>query len=172
MSAQMASFDAARGQALAKWQALAPRERQMITVMAWAVGLTLLFMVGIRPAWRSLQQTPVQLREVNAVLDDMRRQADEVKALRQLPPVPPSQAEAALNSATERLGEGARLSLQTDRATVTLTKVSGGRLGEWLQEVRSSARVRPIEANLIQVSPGVYSGTVTLAMTSASGMNR
>lgn len=172
MSAQMASINAARGQAQAKWLALAPRERQMITLAAWAVGLTLLFMVGIRPAWRSLQQTPTQLREVNAVLDDMRRQSDEVKALRQMPVVPSSQAEAALHSATQRLGDGAALQMQTDRVNVTLTKVSGARLAEWLQEVRSSARVRPIEAKLIQVTPGVYSGSITLVLTSASGTSR
>ena len=62
-----------------------------------------------RPAWRTLKQTPDQLKEVNAVLDDMRRQAEEVKVMRALPPVPPAQAQAALQSATDRLGEGARL---------------------------------------------------------------
>lgn len=151
-----------------RWQALAPRERQMVAVMGWLAVLTLLIMVGIRPAWKSLQQTPVQLKEVDGVLDDMRRQADESRQLRQLPKVPPAQAEAALYSATQRLGAGANLRVQADRATVTLVKVSGPLLAEWLQEVRTSARARALEANLIQVVPGAYSGSITLGLPAAA----
>lgn len=158
----------ARAELTARWQALAPRERQMVAVMGWLAVLTLLFMVGIRPAWKSLQQTPAQLKAVDGVLDDMRRQADEARQLRQLPKVPPAQAEAALYSATQRLGGGANLRVQADRATVTLVKVSGPLLAEWLQEVRTSARARALEANLIQVVPGAYSGSITLGLPVAA----
>jgi len=151
-----------------RWLALAPRERQLVTVMGWLTVLTLVIMVGIRPAWRSLQQTPVQLKEVDGVLDDMRRQADESRQLRQLPKVPAAQAEAALYSATQRLGSGATLRVQADRATVTLVKVRGPLLAEWLQEVRASARARAQEANLIQVVPGAYSGSITLGLPLAA----
>jgi general secretion pathway protein M len=156
----------------AKWQALQPRERQMLTGMGWALGLVLIFMVGVRPAWRTLQTAPEQIKAVDTVLDDMRRQADEVKAMRALPPVPPAQAQAALQSATDRLGEGAHLRVQTDRAVVTLTKVSGAQLAQWMAEVRSSARVRPTEANLTQVTSGIYSGTVTVVLSAPSPLNR
>lgn len=156
----------------AKWAALAPRERQLVTVMAWLALLTLVVMVGIRPAWRTLQQTPVQLKEVNDVLDDMRRQADEVRQLRQLPKVPAAQAESALYSATQRLGDVAKLRMQADRATVNFVKVPGPQLSEWLQEVRTSARARALEANLIQVVPGAYSGSVTLVLPSAAPQPR
>ena len=172
MSEQTDSFKAQLAPLLAKWTALAPRERQMLTAMFWAVGLVILFMVAVRPAWRTLKQTPVQLKEVNTVLDDMRRQAEEVKAMRALPPVPPAQAQAPLQSATDRLGEGARLRIQTDRAVVTLTKVSGAQLAQWLGEVRSSARVRPVEASLTQVSTGVYSGTLTVTLSTPAAFNR
>ena len=172
MSTQIEQLKAQLAPVLAKWNALAPRERQMLTVMGWALGATLLFMVAVKPAWKSLQQTPVQLREAQAVLDDMRKQAEEVKAMRSQPPVPPVQAQAALQSATDRLGEGARLRLQSDRAVLTLDKVNGAALAAWLAEARSSARVRPLEANLSQVEGGAYSGTVTLLMSMPSGMNR
>ena len=55
----------ALAQVRARWAALAPRERQMITVMGWLLGLTLLFLIGVRPAWKTLQQAPAQLREVS-----------------------------------------------------------------------------------------------------------
>jgi general secretion pathway protein M len=156
----------------AKWLALAPRERQLIVAMAWLAGLVLLVLVGIRPAWRSLQQTPDQIKQVDTVLDDMRRQADEVRQLRQLPTIPAAQAEAALYAATQRLGSGAQLRVQADRATVTLVKVSGAGLAAWLEEARTSARARPAEANLIQVVPGAYSGSVTLVLAVASPSSR
>lgn len=170
-SASTASLNVLRGQILSRWQAMALRERQMITAAAWLLGLTLLVLVGVRPALRTLQQAPVQLSEVNATLDDMKRQADEAKALRQLPPVPPAQAQAALQSATERLGPAATLSIQADRVVIKFVKVPGGQLAEWLSEVRSGARARPLEANLAETEPGAYSGSVTLALT-ASALNR
>lgn len=161
-----------RAQLTARWAAMAPRERQLVTVMAWLAAITLLFLIGVRPAWKTLQQTPVQLREVNAVLEDMQRQAAEVKALRQAPVVPPAQAEAALRSATERLGEGAKIRMLPDRATVTLTKVGGADLAQWLADVRANARARAVEANFAQVEPGVYSGTVSVVLPGVAPVGR
>lgn len=161
---QTASLNALREQIGARWQTLAPRERRLVTAAAWLLGLTLVFMLGVRPAWKTLQQAPGQMREVDALLDDMNRQAAEVKLLRQLPPVPPAQAEASLRSATERLGAGASLRMQPDRVLVTLSKVPGPALAEWLREVRASARARAIEANVAQSEPGLYSGSVTLVL--------
>ncbi len=92
--------------------------------------------------------------------------------LRQMPAVPTSQAEAALQTATERLGEGARLRLQPDRAVVLLTRVPGARLVAWLAEVRAGARARPIEANIAQVEPGVYSGSISVVLTGAPAASR
>jgi general secretion pathway protein M len=172
MSAQMASLQAARSEFLAKWQAMAPRERQLVTVMAWLLGLVLVVMVGVRPALKTLKDTPAQLREVNATLDEMRRLADETKTLRQMPPVPVAQAEAMLRSATQRLGEGSKVRVQGDRVTVTFHKVSGARLAEWLTEVRSGARMRPLESSLTQFETGVYSGSITLAFSGAPAPGR
>jgi general secretion pathway protein M len=155
-----------------RWAAMAPRERQMATAAAWLAALTFLVLVGIRPAWRTLNDTPAQLREVDAQLDEMKRLADEAQALRQRPPVPPAQSEAALRSATDRLGGGAKLTMQGDRATLTLTKVPGDALASWLEEARGAARVKPMEAGLMQVEPGVYSGNIVVALGLGSGGGR
>lgn len=81
-------------------------ERRLVTVAAWLAGLTLVVMVGLRPAWRTLQTVPAQMQAVEAELVLMRQQAAEAQALRQRPPVPPVQAEASLQAATSRLGSG------------------------------------------------------------------
>lgn len=164
MSESSVSLQAFRQEWQSKWAALAPRERQLATAAAWLFTLALLVLLGIRPAWRTLSDTPTQLREADAQLDAMRRMADEVQSLRQRPPVPPAQAEAALKAATDRLGSGARLSVQADRVTLTVTQVSGDALATWLEDVRTSARARPSEAALQQGEPGQYSGSVSLVL--------
>lgn len=152
-----------------RWSAMAPRERQIATAAIWLAVLTFLVLVGIRPALRTLSDAPEKIRAVDVQLDEMRRMADEVKVLRQRQPVPPAQAEASLRAASERLGERARLQIQGDRATLTLTKVEGTELADWLEEARSAARVKPVEAALMQVEPGIYSGTVTVTLGPGAG---
>lgn len=151
----------------AKWSAMAPRERRMATIAGWLLLLAVVVLVGIRPAWRTLSTTPAQLKEVDAQLDQMRRLADEVQLLRQRPPVPPAQAEAALRSASDRLGPAATLSVQGDRATLTLRDVPGEGLASWLDEVRTAARARPLEANLQQAQAGRYNGSIVLSLSTA-----
>lgn len=151
----------------ARWQAMAPNERRLASVAMWLILLAVIVLVGVRPAWRSLSEAPAQLREVEAQLDQMRRLADETQLLRQRPPVPPAQAEAALKSATDRLGAAATLAVQGDRATLTLRSVPGDALVTWLDEVRAGARARPVEANLQQADLGRYSGSVVLSLSTA-----
>ncbi len=158
------SFNVMRQQWLARWTAMAPRERQMAQAAAALVVLTVLVLVFIRPALKSMQQTPAQLRAISTEVSRMRALADEAQALRQQPPVPPVQAEAALKAATERLGAAAKMSIQGDRATVEFIKVSGESLADWLVEVRLAARARPLEASLALSEPGYYSGAVVLGL--------
>lgn len=161
---QATSFNALRQELLARWTAMAPRERQMTQAAAAVLLLVIIVMVFIRPAWKSLQQTPDQLRDVSTQVGRMRALAEESLVLRQQPPVPPVQAEAALKAATERLGATARMSMQGDRASIEFTKVMGASLADWLAEVRAAARARPLEANLTQSEPGFYSGTMVLGL--------
>jgi general secretion pathway protein M len=89
----------------------------------------------------------------------MRSMAAEVRDLRNTTPVAAAQAGLAIKAATERHGDKVRLSLQADRAMVTLINVSPEQLRALLVEVRSAARARPIEAQLNRVPAG-YSGTL------------
>jgi general secretion pathway protein M len=169
MSNLASSIHTMRQQWQARWLAMAPRERQIASAAIWLVVLTFLVLVCVRPALHTLSDAPEKLRVVDAQLADMRRLADEVQVLRQRQPVPPAQAEAALKAATERLGESARLAIQGDRATLTLTKVEGTVLANWLEEARSGARIKPVEAALMQVEVGVYSGTIVVTLGPGAG---
>jgi general secretion pathway protein M len=81
--------------------------------------------------------------------------------------VPADQAGNVLKAATARLGDKARLSVQGDRAVLTVAGVSSVALRDWLAEARSGARARTIEANLSRGSTGL-TGTVVVGMGAGS----
>lgn len=149
----------------ARWRTLAPRERVAVAVAGSALGLYVLWSVAVQPAWRTLNDAPAELQKLDAQLDAMRVLAGEAQALRQAPPVLAAQAETALRAATGRLGDGARLDLQGDRATVNFKGVTGEAFVAWLSEVRAGARARPVQAQLMRdAAGGTYAGTVVLAL--------
>lgn len=149
--------------AQAWWRKLAPRERRLLAVGGAVLALGLLWWLLVQPAWRTLQRAPAELEVLDNQLQTMRAQATEAEQLRAAPAVTPEQAAAVLRGAAERLGAKAKLSLQGERAVLTLTALEPGALNAWLAEVRSGARARPLEANLTRAGAG-YSGTLVLAV--------
>lgn len=149
----------------ARWQSLGSRERRGLTIAAWVLGLFLLWAVAIAPALRTARVAPGQIEQFDAQLQVMQRQAAEAKELRAAPALNNNQSIAALRSASDALGAGGRLQVAGDRATLTLTGVSGTQLRDWLAEARSAARARPLEANLTRSTQG-YSGSIAVALPS------
>jgi general secretion pathway protein M len=96
----------------------------------------------------------------------MKQLAAEAGELRATPPVNLEQSTAALKAASERLGDKARLSIQGDRAVLTLNGAGTAQLRGWLAEVRSGARARPVEATLSRGGSG-YSGNIVVALGGA-----
>lgn len=156
-----------RRAAAARWEALAPRERRLVLLAAAAVAVALLWWVLIQPALRTLREAPARIGALELQLAEMQRQAAESQALAGAPAVSGAQALKSLQAATARLGEAARLQTQGERATLTVTEVPGEALWSWINEVRSAARARPVEAQLTRGAKG-YSGTVVLNLAAAS----
>lgn len=152
-----------RAQATAWWRALAPRERQGAMIAAALVGAAVLWFVAMQPALRTLRSAPATIDKLDAELQHMQLLATDSRALRAAPPVAPAQAASALQAAAARLGAKAKLVQQGGRATLTLTGVDGEALRNLLSEVRSTARARPIEAQLVRSKSG-YDGTLVLAI--------
>jgi general secretion pathway protein M len=149
------------------WAALNARERQMLTLAGFVVGFYLVFALAVQPAWRTLHAAPAQLDSLDAQLQGMQRLAGEARELRSLPPVNPAQAMSALKAASDRLGDKAKLSVQGERAVLTLTSVGTDPLRAWLAEARSGARARPVEATLTR-GPVGYSGSIVVAIGGGS----
>jgi len=156
-----------RQQAIGWWQARTPRERQAVIVVALVLSLFVLWSLFVQPALRTAREAPAQLDVLEAQYQQMQRIANEATTLRSATRVSPTQAAAALKAATDRLGANARLSIQGERATLTLTSgVSVEALRAWLNEARSGARARPVDAQL-QRGPAGYGGSISLTLGGA-----
>lgn len=149
----------ARGQAAAAWRARAPRERVALAVAATALVALAAWTLLVAPAWATLRSAPAQLETLDAQLQQMRGMAAEVRELRNATPVAAAQSGLAVKAAAERYGDKVRLTLQADRALLTLVNLSPEQLRALLVEVRSTARAQPVEAQLTRVPAG-YSGTL------------
>jgi general secretion pathway protein M len=145
------------------WQGLAPREQRGVVWALLAIGLLLVVMVLVRPAWNTLQEAPKQLAEVESQLQQMKQLAREAQQLRATPAVSLAQSTDALKASTDRMGAVARLNLQGAQASVTFNGVTPEALTEWLREVRTVARVRVSEAQLARTGT-TYSGTVLVIL--------
>jgi general secretion pathway protein M len=161
------ALSAWQGAAFARWQALAPRERRLVGIGGGVVLLFLVWLVFVQPAWRTVREAPARIDQLDAQLQQMQRLAAEGRELRNVTPMAAAQAAVVLKAATERLGDRAKLSVQGERAVLTLSGVSGEQLRSWLAEARSGARARPIEANLNRSAQG-YNGTLTVALGTGS----
>ncbi len=156
-----------RAQASHLWRARAPRERQMIAAAAIALAVLVVWMIAVQPALRTLRETPAELDRLDSQWQQMQLAAVESATLRSASPVPPAQAVEALRAATERLGGKGKIALQGDRAVLTFSGLPFEALRNWLGEVRSAARARPLEAQLLKGASG-YSGSISITMAGSS----
>ena len=148
------------------WAVRSARDRRLLGLAGTVLGLFITWSLAVQPAWRTLQVAPVQRDALDGQWQAMQRLAAEAKDLRAAPPVSIEQSSAALRAATERLGDQGRLTMQGERAVLTLQGVSTSQLRDWLAEARSGARARPVEARLTRAAQG-YSGTVVVALGGA-----
>jgi general secretion pathway protein M len=161
----MSALSDTRTQLTARYAALEPRDRQMVALIAGAVGFLLVWLIFVRPAWNTLDDAPVLRAQADAQLLQMQAISNEAKQLRALPPVPQSVAEQVLKAATDDLGGKGKLSMQNDRAILSITGANGEDLRKWLIQARGGARARPIEATLTRAGDG-YNGTLVVAIGS------
>jgi general secretion pathway protein M len=146
-----------------RWAAMSLRERGGVTLAALLIGVALVWSLAVQPAWRTVRSAPAEQARLDAAWQRMQSEAAEATRLRALPPVAPTLAAQSLQAATARLGVAGKLSLQGERAVLTLDGASGAAIAAWLSEVRRGARARPVEARLERVDDG-YRGRITVAI--------
>ena len=151
----------------AGWQAMAPRERRLVSLAAWLLGLCLLWWVLLGPALATLRQAPAQQAKLDAQLARMQNMAASAEQLRgqSSAPIPSHRAaQSSLEQATLALGATAQLSLQGDRAALTLQGVAPEALALWLNQVRVNARLLPVQVQMQRGGdPDGWTGQIVLA---------
>lgn len=163
MNEQLAAL---RKQLGARWAALAPRERRLVSIGAAAVLLLVVWWLLVQPALRVLRDAPAQLDKLETQTQALQRVAAEARELKGASPVSAAQSATALKAAADRLGDKGKLAVQGDRATLTLNGASAEALTAWLGEARTAARARPVEATLTRGTSG-YSGNIVVQIGGA-----
>lgn len=149
------------------WKQRSARERIALGGAVAVLVLGLVWLVLLAPALRTLREAPATLDRLDVQFQQMQRLSSEARELKSTPPVSVAQSVAALRAASDRLGDRARMSVQGDRATLTLNGVSTERLRQWLAEARSGARSRVVDAQLSRGAQG-FNGTIIVAFGGAS----
>lgn len=138
-----------------RWQSLAPREQRLVLAAGALVLLALLWWLALAPALQTLRSAGPRHAALDAQLQHMQSLQAEALQLQAQPRIRPDDAQRTLQtSVTETLGTSARLSLNGDRATLTLQGTPADALAAWLAQARSNARAVPQETRLTRSAPG------------------
>ena len=132
------------------------------------VALTLLWLLLLAPALRTLRTAPAQAQQLDTQLQRMQSLQAQAQALQQQAAMSYDDAVRALNLATKQtLGTSAQISISGERATITLQSTGSDALAQWLAQVRLNARTTPVEARLTRVATpaGVsWSGVLVMGL--------
>ncbi len=150
---------------LARWHALAPRERTLVLAASALVALALFWWMGLAPAWTTLRAAPEAHRTLDAQLQQVQRLQAQAQAMQSQPRQSHDEAMRQLEQAIrQQLGVAARYTIAGERVTVTLTGVQAGALAQFLSQVRVNARALPGEARLTRTAAGTWDGTLVLTL--------
>jgi general secretion pathway protein M len=149
----------------ARWEGFAPREKLMVGAGIAVVTLALFWLVALGPALATLRQAETQQRALDVQLQTMRTLQAQAQALQTQPKQGYDEASRLLElSVRQHLGPTARMQIQGERVTLTLTGTAPDALARWLTQARANARALPGEARLIRNSGGLWEGTVVVTL--------
>lgn len=151
----------------ARWNALARRERTLLTVAAVVVLAAALWWLALAPALATLRAADAQHQKLDAQLQQMRSLQAQAKALQAQPKLAGDEAQRTLAALLKQTLAGtAQMSVVGDRATVTLKGAGADALAQWLTQARINARAVPSEVRLVR-SSSAGSATGSPANTTA-----
>lgn len=152
----------------ARWHALAPRERHLLGVAGAVVLVALLWVLLLGPSLRVLRSATGQAAALDSQLQRMQALQAQAATLQQQAPLRYEDALRALQQATKQtLGATAQLSVNNERATVTLQAARADALAQWLAQARLNARSVPLEAKITRISTPAgttWSGVLVLSL--------
>ena len=148
------------------WIGLSRRERIATAAAATLVALTIIFLAGIEPAWRTRVKLGADLPRLRAQAAELDQLAAEAKKLRLRTRTleSPEQTRAAL---TRFLGEkgvnGAQIRDEGERVVVSAKRIDAAAWLAWLKDTTNELPLRIAAARMSKVGTGMVDAEVTLA---------
>ncbi|WP_420227104.1 type II secretion system protein GspM [Pigmentiphaga litoralis] len=142
-----------------RWARLAPRERRLLAICGTVVGLALVFLVLIEPAWTTYRRLQVQLpllRTQAATVDALTLEARSLQRASggRMTPAETRQAladslrQAGIAGTLEDIAPPADQPTSDAGLQVSVDKVSATALMQWLAAVPAQTRLRLVQAEL------------------------
>lgn len=142
----MSALTQLRTQALARWQALSPREQNGVSVLGTLLAVLLLWSVAVAPALQALRDCDNRRTQIGLQQAHMLALQNQAQALQARTPL--SRDEALRNLQGLTPGAQIQLNVQGERVAVQLKAVPAPALANWLAQARTQAQALPIEAHL------------------------
>lgn len=150
------------------WARLSAREQWALRLASCALGGLLIWSVGLAPALKTVSSAPAALQALDTQASAMQQMASQAAGLKQrAAPARAADAARLLEAAVQqRLGPGASLSSNGDRATVTIQAAQPDALTQWLAQARETAGAVAEQATLRRNATG-WEGKVVLRLPAA-----
>lgn len=154
------------------WQRASRREQRLLVLAGTVLLLSVLWWLGVAPAWRTLRAAPAQRAVLDAQLQQMRQWQAQAMTLRDQALLNPDEARRALLQTLKPLGGSAQWVVQAERVTVTLKQVAPQALAQLLADARQNARLKPLEAHLKRNALGSWDGSLVFQLPAPSDATR
>jgi general secretion pathway protein M len=142
----MSAFTQLRTQALARWQALSPREQRGVSVLGALLAVLLFWSIAIALALNTLRESDNRRAHIGQQQAHMLALQSQAQALQARTPLSRDEALRTLQGLTP--GPQIQLNVQGDRISVQLKAVPAPTLANWLTQARTQAQALPVEAHL------------------------
>lgn len=135
------------------WVGRSPRERLLLSLGVWVLGLAALWLLALAPALRTWQEAPARQAQLDTQSQRMRQLQVQAQGLQKPRAIARSDAALWLEKNLAELGPNARISIQGDSATLSLQAAPAAALARWLSQARDNAQALPTQAQLQHASP-------------------
>lgn len=154
------------------WVLRSPREQQLLTLGGAALLLAVVWSLALAPALRTWQEAPVRQASLDAQTQSMHHLRAQAQGLQQPSPIKRTEAIGWLEKSLSDLGPDARITFESDRATVSLSAAPSVALARWLSQARENAQALPLQAQLQRIAeptapaaaPGSWRGNIVLRL--------
>jgi general secretion pathway protein M len=142
----MSALTQIRTQALARWQALSPREQRGVSVLGALLAVLLFWSITIAPALNTLRDSDNRRAQIGQQQAHILALQSQAQALQARTPLSRDEALRTLQGLTP--SPQIQLNVQGERISVQLKAVPAPTLANWLTQARNQAQALPVEAHL------------------------